>query len=221
MTLETHRIPASLVPGATRGARHPESETVLVVGGDESSVHEVEQLIEALSGPTRAAAIAILRALTAAGRRAGRDAEIISRLMPDDVPSPAHAMQLQRNAAARTQALEEFGSCTAADLAVARGSRTSNPHATVGRWFREGLLFAVDGPHGRLYPGFQILDGRPKPAMTRVLAALPAGLSGWETLLWFTGNNGRLGGARPVDLLDRSPDRVVEAAAYLSASVAD
>lgn len=222
MALRTYRIPASQVPAATKGVQHPGSEMLLVIRGDKASVDDVEHLVETLSGPPAlGVANAVLRALIAARRRAGRDQEIIGRLMPEDVSSAAHALQLQRNAAARTEALEESGSYTAAELAAARGSHTANPHATVGRWLRDGLLFAVDGPQGRLFPAFQIAEARPKPAMARVLAALPTGLGGWEILLWFRGSNGRLGGERPVDLLDHDPDLVVDAAEYLADSLAD
>jgi hypothetical protein len=48
----------------------------------------------------------------------------------------------------------------------------------------------------------------------RILAALKGQVRGWELLLWFTGSNGHLDGARPVDLLESDPDQVVAAAAY-------
>jgi hypothetical protein len=49
--------------------------------------------------------------------------------------------------------------------------------------------------------------------ISRILAALKGQVRGWELLLWFTGSNGYLGGARPVDLLESDPDQVVAAAA--------
>jgi hypothetical protein len=50
--------------------------------------------------------------------------------------------------------------------------------------------------------------------ISRILAALKGQVRGWELLLWFTGSNGYLDGARPVDLLESDPDQVVAAAAY-------
>jgi len=55
---------------------------------------------------------------------------------------------------------------------------------------------------------------------SRVLGALRGQVGGWELLLWFTGSNGYLAGARPVDGLAEAPDKVVAAAAY-QASLSD
>lgn len=220
MTSQAYRIQRSDA-GVPRGRSRGAVEAAFTVVGDVAVVEELELLVGTLGSTPPAMASAIVRALSAASRRTELDEEIIGRLMPDDVPSADHVLQLQRNAEARTAALREFGALTAAGLATARGSRTTNPHATAGRWLREGRLFAVEGPRERLYPGFQIEDGRPKAALARVLAALPRGLGGWEILLWFTRSDGRLGGRRPADLLDRDPDRVVEAAAHLASTMAD
>jgi hypothetical protein len=118
------------------------------------------------------------------------------------------------NAKSRAEAVAEFGAFTAAQLAEQRGVDTTNPHATVSRWLHEGRVFAVDSGHGRLFPAFQFEDGKPRPVIGRILAALDGQLSGWAPLLWFTASNGYLEGARPVDRLGTDPDDVVAAAAY-------
>ena len=43
----------------------------------------------------------------------------------------------------------------------------------------------------------------------------PHGLDGWETALWFTTTSGWLDDERPVDLLTREPEQIVEAAQHL------
>lgn len=101
---------------------------------------------------------------------------------------------------------------TAAQLAELRGSATTNPHVSTGRWLARGEVFAIETPQGRLFPGFQFRDGRPRPAMARVLQALGGSLRGWEILGWCIGSNGYLDGQRPVDLLESDPDTVVFAA---------
>jgi hypothetical protein len=44
-------------------------------------------------------------------------------------------------------------------------------------------------------------------------------LSGWGLALWFTGSNVWVDGQRPVDVLDSSPEMVVQAAAQLAAEL--
>jgi hypothetical protein len=58
-------------------------------------------------------------------------------------------------------------------------------------------------------------DGRPRPVIAGVLEAFePHGLDGWEIALWFTTASGWLDDKRPVDLLTREPDQVVDAARH-------
>ena len=215
MAITTVRIPAA----GGDNIRPTRGQEAVAVIGDPDAVATIEGLVRAIDAGGVGGAM--LRVMTELARRGTLDAEVIARLMPDEIPSISHVAQLQRNAAARTAALREFGSFTAVQLAESRGAPTVNVHATPGRWLKERRLFAVDGPRERLFPAFQVEQGRPKPAVRRILSALPEGLSGWEVLLWFTGNNGWLGGWRPVDLLDAEPDRVVEAAHRLTASIDD
>lgn len=66
-----------------------------------------------------------------------------------------------------------------------------------------------------LYPGFQFdrRTGQPKAAVADVLAALPAGLRGWELATSWTDELHGLEGRRPVDVLAEDPDAVCAAAA--------
>lgn len=146
---------------------------------------------------------------------------LIESMLPEDppgVPSTALVLQAQRNAAARTELLREFGYLTAEQIADLRASKAANRSALAGRWRGEGLVFSVDWRGRRLYPAFQFDgDGAPLPVIADVLRALPSDrMSEWETALWWTAANGWLEGARPVDLLDEHPGRVVAAAARLA-----
>lgn len=152
----------------------------------------------------------------------GRETRIIDALMPATTTlSDAALTQLRWNALARERAIAEVGVLTAADLARIRGSSTSNPHVTTGRWLASGAIFAIETPQGRVFPAFQFQDGRPRPIIGRILQALAGSLQGWEVLLWFTGSDGYLDGRRPVDLLDSDPDEVVFAAAQVAALATD
>jgi hypothetical protein len=73
-----------------------------------------------------------------------------------------------------------------------------------------------------VFPGFQFgTDGHPRPVIGRVLEVFePYGLDGWETALWFTTASGWLDDQRPVDMLTREPEQVVEAARHAFEEVA-
>jgi hypothetical protein len=152
--------------------------------------------------------------LEAVAGEAERERQVLDALLPPvEVLADAATTQLMWNARARAEALAEFGAFTAAQLAELRGVDTTNPHSTVSRWLHEKRVFAVDSSSGRLFPAFQFEDGRPRPIIGDVLAALAGQLRGWELLLWFTASNGHLE-ARPVDRLASDPEGVVAAAAY-------
>jgi hypothetical protein len=218
MTLQTVRIDPASLPDATAVA----GEGALAVVGDAATIDLVAGLLDLVGSSTLTDSDRALTLLIEIKRRGALDAELVERLMPAAIPTPAHVLQLQRNAALRAAALAEFGTWTAADIASVRGIETVNEHATPGRWLKERRVFAVDGPRERRFPVFQFsADAHPLPAMRAVLGALPDTLSGWETLLWFTAPNGWLDGARPVDLVAAAPERVTRAAGQLTASLDD
>jgi hypothetical protein len=134
--------------------------------------------------------------------------------MPSSTVSPATALQAQRNAEARQELIEEFGLYDSDQVAEFAGSSANNRSATASRWSAAGRIFTVNHDGARVYPSFQFgTDGQPRPVIANVLEVFqPYGLDGWETALWFTTSSGWLGDERPVDLLTREPEHVVEAA---------
>lgn len=143
---------------------------------------------------------------------------LIEEMVPDlDLPSDATAVLARRNAKRRTELLQEFGALSGEQLAEER-SRAANRHALAARWRKEGRIFGVPYRGHTLYPAFQFDEhGNLRPAIAEVLAALPRERMGdWEIALWWTAANGRLGGARPVDLLDRESEPIVAAARGLA-----
>lgn len=162
--------------------------------------------------------LTVARDLSFTDRATILQAEFVERMTPDPSEVSAAAFeQVRMISEARTAAMREFGAFTAAQVAELRGVPTSNPHSLLGRWLAEGAIFALPTADARTYPGFQFEDGRPRPAMARVIAAMSGAIDGWDLLLWFTAPNGHLDGRRPVDLLASDPDAVVEAAAYQAA----
>ena len=130
------------------------------------------------------------------------------------VPPPSWFAQAQRNAQARQQFLEEFGALTSEEVASLAGSQATNRRAMAHRWQTDKRIFSVVH-HGQVvYPGFQFdaVAGRPKPAVAEVLAALPRAMNGWALALWWSTPSDLLDWARPVDLIDETPGKVVRAA---------
>jgi hypothetical protein len=163
-----------------------------------------------------AATVSVARLLVAAEwvLRGSMEGLIEAMLPQSSVPSPAAVLQARRNAAARETLLQEFGALTSSDIAELAGSKASNRAALANRWKQEGRIFAVSHGGATYYPGFQFdEEGRPREAVARAISALSGKLSDWGLALWWTGANGFLDGARPVDLLPADPGRVTEAAA--------
>ena len=72
-----------------------------------------------------------------------------------------------------------------------------------------------------LYPAFQFdAQGRPRQMISKVLAALGTEVGGWQTALWFVTPNGWLDEEKPVDMLEREPLAVLDAAADVAEPVA-
>lgn len=119
------------------------------------------------------------------------------------------------NARLRADYLRETPLLAAADIRAASGLAPRNRSEPASRWKREGRLFAVRRSGIDLYPAFQFADGGPRPAVKAILAALPDGMTGWQTAMWFASANGWLDGAAPQDRLSE-PEAVIEAARRLA-----
>jgi hypothetical protein len=188
----------------------------LNIVGPAEVVAGMSEMAIALQGLPGGARLIRLIAIRLRGMRdeAEREGAVLDGILPPIEALSGDAItQLHWNGVARAEALREFGALKSAQLAEERGSDTANPHATTSRWVSAGRVFAVETPAGRVFPAFQFVRGDPRPVISRILAALKGQVRGWELLLWFTGSNGYLGGARPVDLLESDPDQVVAAAA--------
>jgi hypothetical protein len=142
--------------------------------------------------------------------------DVVTRLVPEGVPSPAWMLQARRNADSRTHFLAEFGGLDAEEVADFAQSTARNRRSTAYRWRDEGLIFAVGHAGKTIYPAFQFDPNtrRPKPVVARVLAELPDGLrhGGWQLALWWDTPLDVLDWQRPVDVMSTEADAVVEAA---------
>lgn len=106
------------------------------------------------------------------------------------------------NAAAQAAFLERWPVLTAEDVALQAEHASSNRSATASRWKKARRIFGMRVSGREAYPAFQFREGRPRPVIGKILAALPDALTGWQTAFWFTGPNGWLDGQAPVERLD-------------------
>jgi hypothetical protein len=203
----------------TLGAITGERDEIRIVGRPDlvAALAQIAQAMTNLAGGERLVRLLAQR-LTATEGEMERESKVLDAMLPPvEALTDAATTQLRWNALARGNALQEFGASAPSSL---RCAVRTNPHATTSRWLTSNRVFAIDTPSGRLFPAFQFAQGEPRPVIRRVLAALDRQLRGWELLAWFTGSNGHLAGARPVDRLDDAPDEVIAAAAY-QASLSD
>lgn len=133
-------------------------------------------------------------------------------MLPDDL-SVARGALAADNLELRDRFISEVPQLTSAEIGAKAGLQTKNPYATAARWKKNGEIFSVLHRGTEYYPAFQFRDGRPHPAIKKVLKALPAHLSGWQKAFWFVSTNGWLGDKAPVDVLDNAK-AVTEAAEH-------
>ena len=121
---------------------------------------------------------------------------------------------LGRYERARENAVKEFGLLRSEDLARAIHSTAENVSLVASKWRRKGEIFAVNygGKPGYFAFQFDPMTGRPKPVIAKIIETFPPDTDGWRLALWLTSANPRLASRRPVDVLDKDPDKVIEAA---------
>ncbi|GGL35621.1 hypothetical protein [Caulobacter rhizosphaerae] len=118
-------------------------------------------------------------------------------------PLAAAMPDLERdNAEAQAHFLQRWPVLSAEDVAARAGHASKNRSATATRWKRAGKIFGMRSGGREVYPAFEFKNGEPRRSIAPVLAALPAGMSGWQIAFWFIGANSWLNDAAPVTRLD-------------------
>lgn len=105
------------------------------------------------------------------------------------------------NAVAQAGFLERWPILTAEAVAEQAEHASTNRSATASRWKKARRIFGVRVSGREAYPAFQFKEGRPRPVIGKILAALPEEMAGWQSALWFSGPNGWLDGQAPVERL--------------------
>ena len=105
------------------------------------------------------------------------------------------------NAVAQAGFLERWPVLTAEAVAEQAEHASTNRSATASRWKKARKIFGLRVSGREAYPAFQFQEGRPRPVIGKVLAALPDEMTGWQSALWFSGPNGWLDGQIPIERL--------------------
>ena len=116
------------------------------------------------------------------------------------------------NAEARRDFMATVPTLDSAEVHRRSGRRGAAVAQTAHEWKRAGRILGVPFDGRDAFPAFQFQEGRPRPIMRRVLAALPGDLTPWQRAFWLTSATDDLGGAAPSDLVKAGDERVVEAA---------
>lgn len=72
----------------------------------------------------------------------------------------------------RKQYLAQHETYTGREIREASGQRAGTPSEPASRWKNQGRIFGVPADRADRYPAFQFVDGRPRPEIAKVLAAL-------------------------------------------------
>jgi hypothetical protein len=131
-----------------------------------------------------------------------------------ELPNGMAPELLSRYEKTREGAVKEFGLLRGEDLARAIHSTAGKVSLVASKWRRKGEIFAVyyGGKPGYFAFQFDPMTGRPKPVIANIIRAFPRNTDGWRLALWLVSANPRLANRRPVDVLDRNPEQVIEAA---------
>jgi hypothetical protein len=109
-----------------------------------------------------------------------------------------------------------------ADIVMLLGQCHDHSDATPHSWTANKQIFTLNLDGVDHFPsyGLQVVTHgtvrtcEPKPIMAALMAVLGGDDSGWRLAGWFASANGYLHGARPIDLLDAEPSRVLDAAKF-------
>jgi hypothetical protein len=149
--------------------------------------------------------------------------KIVDALVPTVSPPEYMMVEARMAARARSEVVASGGWLTAAQVAELAGFSSSNLSAQPNKWKKDGQIFAIRHQGLDYFPqyGLDPATGyRPVKSLAPILEVLGAAKDGWGLAYWFSSVNSFLGGKRPQDVLSKSPERVLAAAADEMAVIA-
>lgn len=108
----------------------------------------------------------------------------------------------------RKRFMSENKSWTSAQVAKESSSSAKNRAAIASRWIGEKRIFSVPFAGKTWFPRFQFRDGRPIPAVSKVIKAFQDHATGWDLAYFFTSPNSFIGDRKPLELLREDPKRL-------------
>ena len=138
--------------------------------------------------------------------------QFVASVMPSDPLRDVLLDVESDNIALREQFVKSHKCFDSKTIALNAGYKGGNLAHTAWRWKSKGQVFSVDYFGRELFPAFQFRDGKPLPAIKKILDVVGKDLSPWQVAFWFVAENGWLDGERPLDMMLRSEDEVIEAA---------
>ena len=139
-------------------------------------------------------------------------ARFVASVMPSD-PLKDVLLDIENdNIALREQFVKSNACLDSKTLAKNAGYSGGNLAQPAWRWKSKGQIFSVEYFGKELFPAFQFRDGKPLPIIKKLLDVIGNEMSSWQIAFWFVAENGWLDGQRPVDLMVRAEDKVLEAA---------
>ena len=177
------------------------------------AVNELLSLIESIGAQSMQASSMLATLAGGAGRDVGA---LIEARMEIAQPGPSPILEhVRRNARARDAFIVQHGGLlTSLEVAELAGSGAGNKAQIAHRWRKEGRIFAVEHRGQIYFPALQFdaVTGRPLDIVAQLIKTLGRYYEGWALALWFAGAHGWLDGKRPVDIVGRDPDQVLDAA---------
>jgi hypothetical protein len=108
----------------------------------------------------------------------------------------------------RKRFMSENKTWSSAQVARESGSSARNRAAIASRWVSEKRIFSLPFAGKIWFPRFQFRDGRPIPAISKVIRMFPDHSSGWDLAYFFTTPNSFIGGRKPLELLSEGSKRL-------------
>ena len=116
---------------------------------------------------------------------------------------------------ARSAILKTSDYLNAAQVVEMAGFSKTIPSAQPSSWKQDGMIFAVNQCGVDLFPGYALdptKEYRPYKLVSEVIKVFGNRKDGWGLAYWFASVNSLLGGARPQDLIEQAPEKVLAAA---------
>lgn len=90
---------------------------------------------------------------------------------------------------------------------------TDQVHDLLNSWEQEGQVFSVEYQGVQLIPEYAVNpEGKPLPALKKILTVFNGKKSCWATAAWFASVNGWLGGITPMEVMRSRPEALIQAA---------